>query len=53
MSNDGYLFKYYVVVGVLVFGIELVENVVEIVCVIGVLIEVCFFGRDIVDDLIV
>lgn len=51
-SNDGYLLKHYVALGVPVLGIEPAENVAEIARAIGVPTEVRFFGREAADSLI-
>jgi len=51
-SNDGYLLKHYVAVGIPALGIEPAENVAKIARAAGVPTEARFFGCDTADDLV-
>ncbi len=51
-SNDGYLLKHYVAVGVPVLGIEPAENIAQAARAIGVPTEARFFGRETADSLV-
>ena len=44
-SNDGYLLRHFVAMGVPVLGVEPAENVAAAAREAGVTTEVCFFGR--------
>ncbi|MCE7795611.1 class I SAM-dependent methyltransferase [Sphingobium sufflavum] len=51
-SNDGYLLKHFVAMGVPVLGIEPAENVAQVARAIGVPTEARFFGRDTAANLV-
>ncbi len=51
-SNDGYLLRQFVALGVPVLGVEPAKNIADVAIAAGVPTEVCFFGAQTASDLV-